>query len=107
MAGTNTNFINISGKSKNNKLTRADLENGQVFIIKQKLDSYNNKGGAKPSLYAHVGTSEVPPSTDKHFRSLNLTTGEEASTRNGGSEVVVVGTYEISVDLHEDFANLA
>lgn len=88
-------FINVSGKSTSNKVTRRDVKMMEVFIV---------KGSDTPRV--HVGTGEVPPSAETHWRSINLLTGEEASTRNGGSEVTIIGTAELNVDVHDDFRHL-
>ena len=87
-------FINISGKSQSNKVTRKDVSMGQVFQV---------KGENNAKRYAHVGTGSVPPSKAVHYRSINLDSGEEASSHNGDSEVTIIGTWELQVDLHEDF----
>ena len=89
-------IINVRCGSKSSQTTRADVKLGEVFIA-----------SGKKTIYAHTGTRAVPPSNDKRFQSMNIKTGVEASSANGTAKVEIVGTWNMEVQLHEDYRHLA
>ena len=93
------NHIRISAESNSNLITRDKLKVGQAYRV--------TSGKHKDNLYGFIGVSTIPPSTEVRYRSMNLNTGEMASTSNVENKVEVVGTYVFDVTLQEDFAHLA
>jgi hypothetical protein len=92
-------FIRVTADSDSSLILRKEVQMGELFIV---------KGGDK--LYAHMGVTTNPPTPGNavpRYKSVNLRTGEDASSPNGDSKVQVVGTYTIEANLHEDFAHLA
>ena len=92
-------FINVNATSDSSFTTRDQVEMGELFVVK-----------GKSKLYAHMGVTTCPPTPGNavpRYKSVNLRTGEDASSANGDTKVQIVGTYSIEANLHEDFAHLA
>lgn len=92
------NFINAKLGSPSALLTRKDVPEGTIFLV---------KGQNTP--YATMGRRSSPPSNDTRWMSKNLVTGVTASTDNGDSKVTIVGTYEIVASFapgYEDLVDL-
>tara|TARA_R110000822_G_scaffold100708_1_gene226475 strand:+ start:1318 stop:1596 length:279 start_codon:yes stop_codon:yes gene_type:complete len=90
-----TNFINVSVASTSNKVSRADAQMLDVFQVK-----------GKDTLYANVGIRTSPPSSDHRYQSINIKTGEPASTSNGSSSITIVGKASLEVVLGQDYSHL-
>ncbi|HCX25107.1 MAG TPA: hypothetical protein DHN29_24555 [Cytophagales bacterium] len=92
-------FINVRKTSQSNTIKRSDVKMGEVFVA---------AGDGRQNVYAHTGVRTVPPSTKPvRFQGINLATGEPASTENGDRNVIVVGTWTLDVDIHEDYKDIA
>lgn len=65
---------------------RSEVKSGEVFIV----PNAKRGDGAKPVLYAHMGLVN-----DGRYLSVDLNTLELASTTNGNSNVIVVGTFAV------------
>ena len=89
-------IINVSTASKSNEMKRKDVGMGQAFTAK-----------GKKTVYAHMGERTVPPSNGVGYQSINTSNSEPAFTTNGDSNVTVVGTWKLNVELAEDYGHLA
>jgi hypothetical protein len=91
------NFINVSKGSKSNHVQRKDVKFGELFRAKGK-----EMDGA---TYAHMGVRTDPPTSGPEaWQSINIDSGEAASSPNGDKGVVIVGGFTIEAAIHEDFS---
>ncbi len=93
------NHIRVSKESNSNLITRDKLKVGQVYRV--------TSGKHKDAIYGFIGVSTIPPSNEVRYRSMNLNSGEMASTSSVENKVEVVGTFVFDVTMQEDFAHLA
>lgn len=91
--------INVKNGSKSNTIRRASVAKGDVYIIP--------KNKKQEGVYMALGRRSVPPSDDNRWMSLNLVTGEEASTSNGEFTVELVGTSSTEITFGPGYEHLA
>lgn len=76
-------IVNITRGSAAPKVSREDVKPGQVFSLRR-------KDGKMGMNYAHIGMNG-------RLYSINVRTGELASSRNSGKEVVLTGTFKYTL----------
>lgn len=89
-------YINVSKKSKSNRMRRNDVKVGEIFIVDD-----NRKG--KRTAYMATGVRET--TRPVQHQSISLKSGDTAWGK-GDTKTMVVGFGEIHATIHDDFKNL-
>lgn len=91
-----SDFITVARESASNVVKRKDVKFGELFKA---------SGGRNQAMYAHMGDRTDPPTRGvTRYQSINLDTGECASTSKGDKNVEIVGSFKIAAVVHEDYA---